>query len=152
MKKVLLAITFVLSFTALVWAQESMPPALYYDSSDIGTDLAASLSQRPYLGVGVINSGEDYDINMIRRNAPAGAIIHPDQAEIHYITEGAGILTTGGVSVRPQSGGPANIEGGYSQRVVVGDLVLIPPGTPHQYTAVEGVVGYLEIRFQTSEF
>ncbi|MDD9891743.1 MAG: cupin domain-containing protein [Gammaproteobacteria bacterium] len=152
MKKILISLSFILSATALVWAQDSMPPAQYFYADDIGTDLAASLSQRPFLGIGVISVGEDYNIHMIRRNEPAGAIVHPDGTELHYIVEGAGILTTGGIAVRPESGGAASIEGGYSQRVTVGDLVLIPRGTPHQYTAVEGVVGYLEVRFRTEEY
>ena len=130
---VLLAISGLLVFTV---AQDSSKPALYYDAENIGTDLASSLSQRPNFGVGRINSGEDYAINMIRRIAPAGAIVHPEGTEIHFIVEGAGELTTGGVAVRPESGGSASIEGGYAQRVSVGDLVLIPAGTPHQYTAV----------------
>ncbi len=152
MKKILAGFTIVFSISVVVWAQDAMPPATYFASDDIGTDLAASLLERPNLGIGVISVGEDYNIHMIRRNAPAGAIVHPDGTELHYIVEGAGTLTTGGVAVRPQVGGPASIEGGYSQRVTVGDLVLIPRGTPHQYTAVEGVVGYLEVRFRTSEY
>jgi mannose-6-phosphate isomerase-like protein (cupin superfamily) len=152
MKRLLVAFLAISGFMALVIAQEAVPPALYYDSEKIGTDLAASLSQRPGFGVGRINSGEDYAINMIRRGAPAGAIVHPEGTEIHFIVEGAGELTTGGIAVRPQGGGPASIEGGYAQRVTVGDLVLIPAGTPHQYTSVEGVVGYLEVRYRTSEY
>jgi|TARA_B100000902_G_scaffold335464_1_gene335193 mannose-6-phosphate isomerase-like protein (cupin superfamily) len=152
MRKILIVTFTISSFMVAVMAQEAVPPALYYDSEKIGTDLAASLSQRPNFGVGRINLGEDYNINMIRRGVPAGAIVHPEGTEIHFIVEGAGELTTGGIAVRPEAGGPANIEGGYAQRVTVGDLVLIPAGTPHQYTAVEGVVGYLEVRFKTSEY
>ena len=146
---VLLAISGLMVFTV---AQDSSAPALYYDAENIGADLASSMSQRPNFGVGRINSGDDYAINMIRRIAPAGAIVHPEGTEIHFIVEGAGELTTGGVAVRPESGGSASIEGGYAQRVSVGDLVLIPAGTPHQYTAVEGVVGYLEVRYKTSDY
>ena len=153
MKKFLLGLIFSCGAGIAVIAEEAMPPAVYYDSNAIGKDLGVSLSQRPNFGVGRINSGGDYAINMIRRTAPAGAIIHADAAEIHYIVEGAGVLTTGGVAVRPEGNGVvfANIEGGYSQRVSVGDLVFIPVGTPHQYTSVEGVVGYLEVRFETDE-
>jgi mannose-6-phosphate isomerase-like protein (cupin superfamily) len=152
MKKLLITITTIIGCTAFVLAQESMPPAMYYSAGEISSDVGASIAERPTFGVGRINSADDYNINMIRRMEPAGAIVHPEGTEIHYIVEGAGVLTTGGVAVRPQAGGPANIEGGYSQRVTVGDLVLIPAGTPHQYTAVEGVVGYLEVRYQTSAF
>ena len=152
MRKILIVSIAISGLMAIAIAQEAVPPALYYDSEKIGTDLAASLSQRSNFGVGRINSGEDYNINMIRRSAPAGAIVHPEGTEIHFIVEGAGELTTGGIAVRPQGGGPASIEGGYAQRVTVGDLVLIPAGTPHQYTSVEGVVGYLEVRYRTSEY
>ena len=152
MRKLLLALSFFCGAVMVLLAQESMPPAVYYESDEISEDLDFSLSQRPNFGVGRINSGDDYAINMIRRTAPAGAIIHPNSAEIHYIVEGAGVLTTGGISVKPDENGsaPASIEGGYSKRVSMGDLVFIPAGTPHQYTSVEGVVGYLEVRFETS--
>ena len=153
MKKFLLVLIFLCGAGMAIMAEEAMPPAAYYDSSEIGKDLGVSLSQRPNFGVGRINSGGDYAINMIRRTAPAGAIVHEDAAEIHYVVEGAGVLTTGGVVVKPEGNGVvfANIEGGYSQRVSVGDLIFIPMGTPHQYTSVEGVVGYLEVRFETKE-
>ena len=62
------------------------------------------------------------------------------------------MLVTGGVSVRPADGGSANIEGGLAQRVAVGDMVVIPQGTPHQYTSVEGAVTYLEVRFHTEKY
>tara|TARA_Y100000814_G_scaffold287316_1_gene257307 strand:- start:310 stop:780 length:471 start_codon:yes stop_codon:yes gene_type:complete len=153
MKKFLLVLIFLCGAGMAIMAEEAMPPAAYYDSNEIGKDLGVSLSQRPNFGVGRINSGGDYAINMIRRTAPAGAIVHEDAAEIHYVVEGAGVLTTGGVAVKPEENGVvfANIEGGYSQRVSVGDLIFIPMGTPHQYTSVEGVVGYLEVRFETKE-
>ena len=152
MRKLSLALSFFCGTIMVLMAQESMPPAVYYESDEISEDLDFSLSQRPNFGVGRINSGDDYAINMIRRTAPAGAIIHQNAAEIHYIVEGAGVLTTGGISVKPDANGsaPASIEGGYSKRVSVGDLVFIPAGTPHQYTTVEDVVGYLEVRFETS--
>jgi len=34
-----------------------------------------------------------------------------------------------------------------ARRVTAGDVVLIDEGTPHQYTAIESVVVYLEVRF-----
>ena len=101
MRKLLLALSFFCGTVMVLMAQESMPPAVYYESDEISEDLDFSLSQRPNFGVGRINSGDDYAINMIRRTAPAGAIIHPNSAEIHYIVEGAGVLTTGGISVKP---------------------------------------------------
>ena len=73
---------------------------IFYGLDRFSEDLDFSLSQSPNFGVGRINSGDDYAINMIRRTAPAGAIIHPNSAEIHFIVEGAGVLTTDGISVK----------------------------------------------------
>lgn len=152
MKKIAITGCVIFAFATLVYAQTSMPPATYVKANDIGLTLASSMEQRPALGIGTIISGDDFNINFIRRNAPAGAIIHEQGTELHYITEGAGILVTGGRSIRPAGGGSANIEEGYAQRVTVGDAILIPAGTPHQYTAVEGVVGYLEVRFKAAQY
>ena len=122
MRKLLLALSFFCGSVMVLMAQESMPPAVYYESDEISEDLDFSLSQRPNFGVGRINSGDDYAINMIRRTAPAGAIIHPNSAEIHYIVEGAGVLTTGGLLVKPDENGsaPVSIEGGVFKKSVGG--------------------------------
>ncbi len=152
MDKIAIAGSLIFAFATLGYAQSAMPPAAYVSANDIVLTLATSMEQRPALGVGTIVSGDDFNINFIRRNAQAGAIIHEQGTELHYITEGAGILVTGGRSIRPPGGGSANIEGGSAQRVTVGDAILIPAGTPHQYTAVEGVVGYLEVRFKAAQY
>ncbi len=153
MMKNITILSFIFStLIILASAQTSMPPAFYVQANNIATALANSFEQRPTLGISTINRGDDYTINLIRRTAPAGAIVHEDGTELHYITEGAGVLVTGGVSVRPPGGGPADIEDGFAQRVSVGDAILIPEGTPHQYTSVEGVVGYLEVRFKAAQY
>ncbi|NKB33227.1 MAG: hypothetical protein GKR91_09020 [Pseudomonadales bacterium] len=139
-------------FGSLIYSQSAMPPGRYIDADDISSALASSLADRPSLGVSGIDSGDDFAVNLIRRTTGAGAIIHADATEYHFITEGAGVLVTGGVSVRPAGGGSANIEGGHAQRVTVGDTIVIPQGTPHQYTSVEGVVTYLEVRFHTGKY
>ena len=99
------------------------------------------------MGVSTITTTENYRINLITRTEPAGAIVHRPGTELHFITEGAATLVTGGTVVRPSEGAPGTIEGGVAQRVTKGDAILVPEGTPHQYTAVEGSVTYLEVRF-----
>lgn len=152
MKKILPLMAILVAGGALVYAQSPMPPANYVKASAIAASMQDSLGQRPNMGVGTIQNGEDFRINLIRRTAPAGAIVHEQGTELHYITEGAGTLVTGGVAVRPAGGGPASIEGGMAQRVSAGDAILIPEGTPHQYTAVEGMVSYLEVRFESGQY
>ncbi len=128
-------------------AQSPVPPALFVPEAQIATVLREALQARPGMGVSTITTTDQYRINLITRTEPAGAIVHVPGTELHYILEGAGTLVTGGVVVRAAEGAPGTIEGGVAQRVSKGDAVLIPEGTPHQYTAVEGAVTYLEVRF-----
>ena len=147
MKKKLTLGSMLFFICTLAIAQTTVPPALYIKADDINSALQKSATERENMAVGTISNGDDYRINLIRRTAAAGAIVHEVGTELHFITEGAGTLVTGGIIVRPTDGGRANIERGLAQRVTVGDAVLIPEGTPHQYTAVEGAVSYLEVRF-----
>jgi mannose-6-phosphate isomerase-like protein (cupin superfamily) len=95
---------------------------------------------------GAIANTDQYRINLVRRIKPAGALAHAGNTELHYITDGAGTIVTGGKIVRPQSGS-ATIEGGETRRVVKGDVILVPADTPHWYKDVEGSITYLEVRF-----
>ena len=128
-------------------AQTPAAPALFVPATDIASVLQRALAERPGMGVSTITTTDQYRINLITRTEPAGAIVHVPGTELHFITEGAATLVTGGIVVRPADGAPGTIEGGLAQRVQKGDAVLIPEGTPHQYTAVEGAVTYLEVRF-----
>ena len=128
-------------------AQAPVAPALFVPATDIASALQRALAERPGMGVSTITTTDQYRINLITRTEPAGAIVHVPGTELHFITEGAATLVTGGIVVRPADGAPGSIEGGLAQRVQKGDAVLIPEGTPHQYTAVEGAVTYLEVRF-----
>lgn len=128
-------------------AQEPATPALYVNADDIATALEQALRERPSMGVSTITTTDQYRINLITRTEAAGAIVHRPGTELHFITEGAGVLMTGGIVARPPEGGQGSIENGVAQRVVKGDAILIPEGTPHQYTAIEGSLTYLEVRF-----
>ena len=139
------SILFFISTLAI--AQTVVPPALYIKAEDKNSALRKSATERVNMAVGTISTGNGYQINLIRRTAAAGAIVHKVGMELHFITEGAGTLVTGGIVVRPADGGRSNVEQGLARRVTVGDAVLIPEGTPHQYTAVEGAISYLEVRF-----
>jgi len=89
------------------------------------------------------------------------AISHSQVTEIYHIIEGAGTLVTGGemlepapspadgntvkVLVGPSTGG-TSIRGGQSRRVGPGDVIIIPPGVAHWFSAVESDMNYLVVR------
>ena len=77
------------------------------------------------------------------------ALIHNDVAEVYQIIEGEGVLVTDGVlesakpltaaavvgEIGPSSAGQS-IVGGISRRVGPGDIVIIPPHTPHGFVEI----------------
>lgn len=122
-------------------------PATYVSAEQLAAALKTSIEARGNnMSSAPVSISDQWRINIVRRATPAGAIAHTLGTELHYITEGAGTLVTGGKILRPE-GGTATIEGGVSRRVKVGDVALIPENTPHWYKDVEGVVTYLEVRF-----
>jgi mannose-6-phosphate isomerase-like protein (cupin superfamily) len=94
-----------------------------------------------------IAANDQYSINIVHRDKPAGAIAHPGNTELHYITEGAGTIVTGGTIVRGATAGAGTIENGVTRRVTKGDVVIVPANTPHWYKEVEGAITYLEVRW-----
>src|SRR5262245_45032906 len=115
-----------------------------------GAELLAALQKAVDRGgmlTGEISNTDQYRINLIRRVKPGGALAHAANTELHYITDGAGTMVSGGTILRPAGGGSATIENGETRRVVKGDVILVPANTPHWYKDVEGSLTYLEVRF-----
>jgi mannose-6-phosphate isomerase-like protein (cupin superfamily) len=142
----LLIVVFAADVTAQMPPAAPSRPAVYVSNTDIAAALAKAGASGSGMAAGNVTNSEHYRINVIRRTQAADPIVHRPGTELHYILEGAGTLVTGGTVNRP-AGGTATIEGGVTRRVVKGDAILVPEGTPHQYTAVEGSVVYLEVRF-----
>ena len=115
-----------------------------------GEELLAALqkaSDRGGMTSGAVSNTDDYRINLVRRVKPGAALAHAGNTEVHYITEGAATLVTGGTILRTAGGAAATIQNGETRRVVKGDVILIPADTPHWYKDVEGSITYLEVRF-----
>ena len=88
---------------------------------------------------------DQYRINIVHRSNAAAALAHPGNTELHYIVDGSGTIVTGG-TIRGQ-GAAATIDGGETRRVAKGDVVVIPANSAHWYSAVEGSITYLEVRW-----
>ena len=86
-----------------------------------------------------------YNVNLEYRAAVANAAVHEREAELFYVVDGSATMVTGGKLVNPSRTNPDNlsgsgIEGGQAQRVRKGDFVMVPQGTPHWFSAIEGTV------------
>jgi glc operon protein GlcG len=98
------------------------------------------------MSVSGVTTTNQYQVNMIQRAKPAGAIAHRGNTELHYIVEGSGTVVTGGNIVRSEGAG-ATIQGGETRRVAKGDVIVIPANSPHWYSAVDSEITYLEVRW-----
>jgi mannose-6-phosphate isomerase-like protein (cupin superfamily) len=137
-----------------IFAQGSgAPPAAYMSAAEIGKGLAAAVAADPAAGAAVtISPGI-----AVRRRSGAGepqyAIVHPFSTEIYYIVEGTGTLVTGGLlemplapSADPDVVRSKAIKDGITRKVAKGDVIVVPPGTAHWFSAIDATITYLESR------
>jgi quercetin dioxygenase-like cupin family protein len=96
---------------------------------------AAQAPTAPSLSRPIITAGP-YALNLEHRTGKAPASVHPVEAEVIVVLDGAGTVTTGGVLVNSTAGANGNLSGtdianGAPQRVVKGDMLVVPQGTAH---------------------
>ena len=86
-----------------------------------------------------------YNVSLEYRAAVANAAVHETEAELFYVIDGSATLVTGGKLTNENRTNTANlsgsgIEGGVSRRVAKGDFIMVPEGTPHWFSAIDGTV------------
>src|SRR5580704_11563866 len=86
-----------------------------------------------------------YNANLEYRASVGPAAVHEKEAELMYVLEGSGTITTGGTLVNPTHTNPANltgtaIDGGSPQKIAKGDFIFIPENTPHWINTIDGTI------------
>jgi len=81
-----------------------------------------------------------YAATLEYRASAGAAAVHPNQAEMMYVIEGSATLVTGGKLTG------ATIQGGDTRTVSKGDFIVVPEGTPHWFSAVDGAVVLMTIK------
>ncbi len=117
----------------------------------------------------VVNIDEEYNVGVgvVQRKRSEGkqaanGIEHNQITEIYHVLEGSATLVTGGTMENPRDAapdsqvvkvlnGPSRTGGailhGTSRKVKAGDVVVIPPNTPHWFSEIDSDrVVYLVIR------
>jgi mannose-6-phosphate isomerase-like protein (cupin superfamily) len=122
-------------------------PATYKSAEALAAVLKAATPNATGMTTSAIAINDQYRVNIVRRDKAAGAIAHPGNTELHYIVEGTGTIVTGGKIVRGAGGETATIEGGVTQAVKPGDVIIVPAGSPHWYSQADGAFTYLEVRW-----
>src|SRR5215471_7639340 len=151
-----------------VIAAERMPRGTATDikNADIQA-LAKSMSSMPggdqLLRVSSINNGEyNVGVAVVHRAKAASlnaSLEHSQITEIYHVISGSGTMVSDGTIenakdstdantlavVGPSSGG-GKIIGGRSRKIGAGDVVIVPPNTPHGWSEVSEELVYLVVR------
>jgi len=117
----------------------------------------------------VVNVNGEYNVSIgvvhraktSGKDAPSG-IEHAQITEVYHVIEGNGTLVTGGTLINPReipaenpvvtvlngpSTGGSGIQGGVSRKLAPGDVVIIPPNTPHWFSEIPADhIVYLVVR------
>ena len=153
------AAAMIMALAASASTQENEPlpkdtsnprQAFYMSAADLAA-VAAKLPTRPSANTTIL---ERYDASSItalgyrmaidRRMQPQNGNVHNTEAEMWFVLEGSGAVTTGGKLVPIMKEGKAvgrRIEGGVVHKVSKGDVLFFPEGVPHQTT--EGAISFL---------
>ena len=89
------------------------------------------------------------------------AALHYKVSEVYHVIKGSATFVTGGTLVNakirdagsmevskedgPGASGTA-IQGGVNHQLKAGDVIVIPAGTPHWFSKIDGSIAYLAIR------
>lgn len=103
--------------------------------------------------------GGKASVAMLHRVKPeASALIHDYVTETYYIVSGSGTFVAGGKlgDAKPTDLTRVNAGmsqtgtriGGEARKVKPGDIIIVPAGTPHSFSELDGPISYLVYRFE----
>lgn len=109
------------------------PDAIY-----VGHDKVAAAIAK---GGGPLVTNANMTVVIAARTTVSIPEIHQKMTHIYYVLEGSGVYVTGGNLIggkvtKTGTTQGTNIEGGNRQQMTKGDVIVIPPGTPHWWKEI----------------
>jgi len=173
-RSLLLGCSF-LAFTAVLVGQAPAPKLPRGTATDVSNadimaavqKTAASPTSDQALRVVSINNEYNVSIGVVHRakrdrTQTGGAIEHSQITEVYHVISGNGTLVTGGTIQNPTESAPtspvvtvlngpstggSSVHDGVSRTLGPGDVVIIPPNTPHWFTEITtDQIVYLVVR------
>lgn len=122
-----------------------MPPApvTYFEKEQVATAFAK--------GAVLFDKSDKYMVHASRRDQPGSGELHTKDTDIIYVLEGTATFVTGGHLVEPHNIAAdeiraKEINGGEPHKLVKGDVIIVPAGTPHWFKEVAGPFLYYVVK------
>ncbi len=123
----------------------SMREVAYFDQSAVSAAFGK--------GVPLLDGeqGEAYKVHASRRDRPGMAEVHLTETDIIYVREGGATFVTGGQVVDGERTAPDEVRGpsianGAARKLMPGDVIVVPRGTPHWFSEVSGTFTYFVVK------
>ena len=155
----------LLAFGMALALAEQQPPAAagtFISADEIAATLKQSIANNVVdqpIKAADVPGGHKASLAMLRRTkAETSALVHDYVTEIYQIMEGSGTLVTGGslegataTDLTRLNAGMSHTgvhRGGESRRVKTNDVIIVPAGTAHRFSELDGPITYLVYRFE----
>jgi glc operon protein GlcG len=121
------------------------PAVSYFKAADVAA---------AFVNGSVLFDGEDgrnYMVHASHRDAAGMAEVHELDADIIYVLDGSATFVTGGTAENVKVTAPnelrgTGIRGGETRRLVKGDVLIVPKGTPHWFQDVKAPFNYYVVK------
>jgi mannose-6-phosphate isomerase-like protein (cupin superfamily) len=145
----------------------AVPPAVIFSKADAASALADNHAKgfaMKNLQAVDMPDAHTSTATLRRDKGETSGLSHDHVTEVYEILDGEATLITGGIftgggkainSSADPAIGPSHqgvIEGGKSNVVKPGDMIIIAPGTPHEFARIDDHVTYMVIRFSTEKY
>ena len=158
MRTIVVSLAWTIAASA-IWAQQPNPPTKTYSTA---ADVAALLAKakadhkdgQPTVVERILTLAP-YGVNLEYRTAVGPAAVHEKEAEMFYVLDGSATLVTGGKLANEKRTNAENltgtgIEGGKSQAVAKGDVIMVPENMPHWFSAIDGTIVLMSVHVPRS--
>jgi mannose-6-phosphate isomerase-like protein (cupin superfamily) len=139
---IMLAMSIPVIIAVSVVIAAGSPAVTFVDHEKVAGSLAKG---------GDLVKAQDLTVLGAHRNGTGQVEVHDRETDVMYVVDGEATIVTGGTMVGGKVTAPgqsrgADIQGGHSQRLVKGDVMVIPAGIPHWFKEVPQSISYYVVK------
>jgi len=145
MRAIAVCIAVTVAVASLVAQRGPQPDVTYRSAADVAALIGKAKAQndakaQPTIAQSILRLAP-YNVSLEYRGSVGPASVHMKEAELFYVIDGSGTLTTGGKLVNQTQNGDnlsgTAIEGGKAQAMNKGDFAIVPENTPHWFSEIK---------------